>query len=408
MRTDDPYLSFRHKLVDSLIKAADSFCSTRLDVDSIIAAAIKGTGLSNLGSLEFLDRMEALVSHADTLPLRPMGRFMFFQTWTDAVAQRLRAIEFLSNRPKVKTTPIQRPLFVVGLPRSGTTALQRMLAMAPGKRGLQFWELAAPVPDLRRSLRVDRLLRLWRAKGYLALTSHLIPQMAQVHPVNYDTLEECWFLFAGSFGVYNWELFTGPSNYGNRLLTGSVQEAYCYYLDLLKILHHDTSDLGLVLKNPDHLWFLDTLTSVFQDSDPRIVWIHREPDECIASYADMLGLYRKLCFSHYSEDEMVDHIADGFTRGLQLAMDFRDRKSHNICDLRFSDFRRDPIGSLRDIHAHFHMPFRVEYEAMLLKEASVDRTDGPDHHTYQSIVTRHPSETEKSCMARYRETYLGS
>ena len=406
MKQNDPYLSHRHRLVDSLIKAADTFSSISLDIDSIIAAAIKRTGLNNLGSLEFLGRMEALVTHADSLPLRPMGRFMFFQTWTDAVAQRLRAIEFMSKRSEVKAAPIERPLFVVGLPRSGTTALQRMLAMAPGKRGLQFWELAAPVPDLRMNSHIDRVLRIWRAKGYLALTSHLIPQMAQVHPVNYDTLEECWFLFAGCFGVYNWDLFTGPSDYGDLLLTDSMQEAYCYYRNLLQILHYHSANLGLVLKNPDHLWSLHALTKTFPDAC--IVWIHREPDECIASYVDMLGLYRKLCFRHYSQTQMVNHITEGFTKGLQLGMEFRTRTSHSIFDLRFTAFRQDPINSIRSMYRFFDMPFPAEYEEMVLQEASKNRPDGPDHHAYQTIAAPDLSEAKKNSLARYRDTYLAS
>src|SRR5262245_2960432 len=189
-----------------------------LDVDSIVAAARRDTGLEDAGDPRFLEPMSWIVRACDASPdVTALARIVLRQTWIRAVTNRLELQAFLARRPDVLDQPVRRPIFVVGFPRTGTTLVQNLLALDPTRRGLTFWELLVPVPaddDPERDRRIRRRI----ARRTLDAAYQIAPEMTSVHAIDAESLEECWPLFGNTFCVMNWDLQSGLRAYGDRLL----------------------------------------------------------------------------------------------------------------------------------------------------------------------------------------------
>ena len=124
------------KALDSVLGLAERLGAYRLDPDDIVAAAQRATGLSDIGDDAFLDRMRRLVEQANTKELSNLGRFSARAAFLQAVQNRLRVEDYIRRHPEVEDIPIERPIFILGFPRTGTTLLQNLLSLTPGNRSL--------------------------------------------------------------------------------------------------------------------------------------------------------------------------------------------------------------------------------------------------------------------------------
>jgi len=121
----------------------------RLHAGNILDTAQRRTGLDDWGDDHFLTPMRRVVDAVRAEEdFTPLARVILRQSWVRAVENRLRLTRFLDQHPDIHDQPLQRPIFVLGFPRSGTTLLQHLLARDPSRRGLQLWELTHPIPSV--------------------------------------------------------------------------------------------------------------------------------------------------------------------------------------------------------------------------------------------------------------------
>lgn len=353
-----------------------------LDPDHILAAARRQTGLQDWGSSDFLEPMRLVTDNADRLGFTTLARIFIRNTLIKAVINRLLLQQALQRTPALRDVPLRKPVFILGFPRSGTTLLQNLLAQSPDRRGLQFWELVSPFPahadpatDLRRRKRTaDIALGL----GYL-----IAPEMGDVHAVSSTTLEECWYLFCNTFCVLNWDLQTGLDDYGRWLLAHDMRPAYAEYRQYLQVLASQRPAEHLLLKCPEHLWFVDALLAAFPDAC--IVWTHRDPVASIASYCSLMTLPRRMMYGHVEPRALGSLVVDRFHAAVTRATAALDQADPaRFFHVAFHDLLSDPKAVVHQIVRHFGLDDPPDSEARMDAYLGTKRQDEQGKHVYSA------------------------
>ncbi|MEZ4239528.1 MAG: sulfotransferase [Myxococcota bacterium] len=374
----------RLKVANAVARATEvlGFEIGRIDVDSILESAQRHTGLTDWGDDAFLEPMRVVVREVEAKEaFTPLARIILRQSWIRAVCNRLWLRDWVKRHPAVLDRKVEKPIFVLGFPRTGTTVLQNLLAQHPGRRGLPFWEVSVPVP-VSADRDEDRDSRRRTAKMMLQAAYQAAPEMAQVHFIDVDTLEECWPLFANAFAVMNWELQSGLEGYGDWLMNHwDMRGPYAEYAQHLQVLSAQNPAEQLVMKCPEHLWFVDALLETFPDAC--IVWTHRDPYRTVASYCSLMSLQWRTLFGRIDRQEIGEFMSRRLAVGVERAMAARERHDpKRFFDVRFEDLVADPAGVVRRLSEHFDLPVAPDHDAQVAAYLSNKRADERGQHKY--------------------------
>jgi hypothetical protein len=376
---------------------------TRVGMDEILEDAKRATGLSDLGDESFKVGMRQVIENADALGMTPLAHVLLRQTYLKAVAGRLQLQDHLKKHPEIRDIKVERPIFVVGFPRTGTTAMQNLLSLHPGHRGLQFWELLTPIPASPDPV-VDLKKRGRAARMTLAAANLVAPEQGEIHDVRWDSYEECWYLFCYSFAVLNWDIMTGLNSYGEWLLSSDMRGPYEEYKTWLKVLLHQRPVDNLLLKCPEHLWFMDALLDTFPDAC--IVWTHRDPFDSVASYASLMSLTRRMIYGTFEPKELGAYIETRFLEGVTRAMEVRERRGDaNFYDVDFRRLHQDPEGVLRDVCAHFDLPLPANPHDAVATWQDADRADKKGSHHYSPEMFGVDPDRVRKSFAKYIDRF---
>ena len=353
---------------------------TNIDPQTILENAVRSTGLSDFGSDAFREPMERTIEAAHAPQYTALGHAFLRALFVRAASHRLQLFDLVKNQPEIFQKEVKRPIFVLGFPRTGTTVLQNLLEQEPGRRALRFYELSNPIP-LHDDPKVDKARRLRNAKRDLWITYQCVPELRAVHETMPDTTEECWYLFSNTYAVYNMCISQGLKDFGEWLLTQDLTWAYQEYKLQLQLLMHANPAESLVLKCPEHLWFLEPLLKVFPDAV--IVWTHRDPLESVASYSSMVSLARRTMEGVFDPPDVGAHIAHTFHQGVTRAMEVRDRVGEDrFFDVNFSDLVKNRRGTVEQICERFDLPLTDAGRANMKTWLDTPRHDGKGKHKY--------------------------
>lgn len=333
-----------------------------LTAPSIRTSAERTTGLTDWGNPLHKEAFERLVDMVSGDEFTALSNIVTRQAMIKAAANRLQMVDYLKSHQQEMTKPFGRPVFVLGFPRTGTTLLQNLLCLDPGRRALPFWELTNPIP-IHKDPGTDRHARIQSAENVLSLAYRFAPEMRTIHEITAETAEECWYLFFHCFAVLNYDLQTGTNTFGDWLLTQDMQWAYEGYRSQLSILNHNWPARNLVLKCPEHLWFMDALLEVFPDAC--VIWTHRDPVASIASYCSLISLTYRMHFGNMQPHRIGAHIRKRFHQGVTRAMASREAYGNEdtFFDVRFHELVQDPGAMVDQITDHFDLP-KVADEAI--------------------------------------------
>jgi len=356
---------------------------TRLDVDHILNGARRKTGLTDWGDERFIDGLKEVLKVVDVPEYTPLARAFISTVCERVVVHRLKIEQWFKDHPEALDIPIEKPVFVLGFPRTGTTVLQNMLEQADHRRAPQFWELTSPIPwhaDLER----DRKARIKRIESDLFWAYKFAPEMAEVHEVRATTAEECWPLLSNTMNVVNFDIAHGLKPYGEWLMTQDMDWAYAEYRRMLQMLLWRLPAQQLVLKCPEHLWFVDSVLATFPDAC--IVWTHRAPFDCIASYSSMISLSRRTLQGRIVPPQIGPHITERFATGVTRAMAARTAHGDEsrFFDVPFTELIKDRIGMVHRIEEHFGLE-RTDGPA-LQSWLDSERSDGRGKHRYEASM----------------------
>jgi hypothetical protein len=350
----------------------------RIDADVITRNAKKRTSLSDLGNGMHRVGMEALVKALSIAPVTNFGIFSSNGFGVDALSNRLMMLDYMKKHPEVTEVKIERPVFIIGFPRTGTTLLQNLLHLSEDRRALEFWELTNPIP-VSDNPEKDVAKRKRRTKMRLALANFVVPEMKFIHEVRHDSLEECWSLFVPQFTVPNWDMTSHWPSYGKFILQHDMKPAYEEYKKFLQAMVYRIPDKKLILKCPDHMWHLDALLEVFPDAC--IVWTHRDPSRSIPSYCSLASLNWRLLYGEFEPKELGPYIEERFMTGIERGLAVRDRVGEErFLDVNFRTLLTEPEAAINRIISHFNLtPVNQEKMDAYLNR---DRPDNRGKHNY--------------------------
>ncbi len=375
---------------------------SRLDKDSLIKAARKTTGLSDLGPdfpEEALQRL--LASIREEADLHPLGRFITRQRLINLLAVRLRAEDLFKKHPEILEQPLYPVMLVIGLQRTGTTKLQRLLAADPDNRALLSWEAMNPTPingDVKEGKERIKLART-SEKGLRVIS----PAFFAIHPVEHLAPEEDVLLLDVSFMSQTAEATMRVPSYAAWLEKTDISPAYAYMVKLLKLLQWQRPGKRWVLKTPNHLEFLDLTDKYF--TDVQYIWPHRNIYKSIPSFLSMVSHASAIFSNQVDVQKITAHWVRKSGYMLDKALSFLNEKNNSsqFTHLFYESLVKDTMGVMQQIYDDRGEPFTPELEK-IFKEADNRNARGKyGQHVYaledfgidESYIDRYTKEYRK-------------
>ena len=203
---------------------------TELTVDAVLNAAVERTGLDDFGPDDHLERLDLWLSEMDADPERTgLGRMLMFGDCVRYASNRLRIHRLLQEHPEILDIEIEKPVIVIGLPRSGTTNLVNLLAADSRFRSMPLWESYEPVPDPREQPGPDGVDPRWaRCQAQWEAMKVGAPFVAAMHPMNPDHIHEELELMLPDFTSYNLEWTVRAPGWRDYLLSHDQTPHYAY------------------------------------------------------------------------------------------------------------------------------------------------------------------------------------
>ncbi len=324
---------------------------TELTVDAVCEAAVARTDLDDFGPDDFRDRLELQLSEMDEDGERTgLGRMLFFSDCVRSAANRLLIGDLLERHPEIREIPIERPVIVVGLPRSGTTNLVNLLAADSRFRSIPLWESYEPVPNPKDMPRDDGLDPRWARSqaGWEAMQAGA-PLLAAMHPMEPDHVHEENELMAPDFSNYNVEWVARAPRWRDRYLASDQTPHYAYMKTVLQILQWYRPRERWVLKSPQHLEQLGPLLTTFPDA--AVVVTHRDPVAVVQSTATMLTYGARTLYRSTRPEWYRDYWTDRIGRLIDESL--RDRHllaPSRTVDVLFHEYMADEMATIERVY----------------------------------------------------------
>lgn len=353
-----------------------------LTFDSITRDAGALSGLSDFGDPAALEAVRVLCRSAnDEIELNGIGRRYMHSVLVGEMVQRLRFEDLWKRHPEILDEKIDRPVFIVGLTRSGTTLLQHVLARNPAFRHLPFWESLSPLPHHDPAIRPpDDTPLIQAARDNVEGIRRTIPGLLDLHQLEAEEPEEEIYLFgpACTSLLHAWNYLV-PS-YARHLDTISHVGGYAYLKRILQTLQWMRGGGRWLLKSPQHVGLLPALLENFPDAT--IVEPFRDPVTATVSIANLCSYNQRI------KTDTPDPISTGriqveFVQN-QLAafLQAQDLVGNRAVHAYFSEILADPLSVVRRIHEAADMELTLATEAEMIAFTEENRTRKPHRSEY--------------------------
>jgi len=331
-----------------------------LVVDELIAEARRRTGLERFDRETFREGLGILVSdiNRDERPDPLVERTR--EVLLKALIDRLKTTAWLEGRPEVLERPIERPIFVFGVPRTGTTLLSNLLAADPAHRSPLTWEIDNPVPPATTAtLYTDpRALAALEAERKMLAAR---PEMGKYYRSSAIYPNECVFIMAHDFKTLMWESRGVLPNYRDWIFQTDVTSAYEYHKRFLQLLQAEAPGVWN-LKMPSHALNIPTILKVYPDA--RLIWTHRDPVTATSSFCSLITLAHQGFRGKVDVEWLSRNCPWQAVQHANRIMDARAAIGEDrIIDVHYADLMRKPLETMRGVYKSLGEDFSPAAEA---------------------------------------------
>ncbi|MCX2928930.1 sulfotransferase [Mycobacterium sp. CVI_P3] len=355
-----------------------------LSVESLLASAVKATGMDDFGVNDdnYLEALDVLLtSFREDADLTELGSKMHRFFVRNALVARLVSEAAFKQYPEHLDLPIERPIFVTGLPRTGTTAIHRLLTADPSHQGLELWLAEFPQPRPPRESWKDNPV-FQQIDAQFSKAHEENPDYTGLHYMTADEVEECWQLLRQSLHSVSYETLAHVPTYSQWLSRQDWTKSYQRHRKNLQLIGLNDPEKRWVLKNPSHLFALDAVFAVYPDA--LIVQCHRPAETIMASMCSLAQHTTAGWSNTFTGDVIGADSLETWSRGLEQFNAVRAKQNPaQFYDLDYFELIREPIRTVENIYSHFGI------EMTDSARAAVRRTDeeskqGPraPKHTY--------------------------
>jgi hypothetical protein len=348
---------------NSVLKIADSLADAvgllrrPMDADALIALARQRSGLRDFGDMSFVEPLQRLLTCCnEEASLSLVGR----------MATRWDVLRFLTNLlrlrdaelrdPAILQEVIERPIFITGLPRSGTTFLHRLLMEDPDNRAPRVWQTIYPYP-LAKPGRDGKDPRPTRVARQLQAFEKLAPEFRGLHPLDATSPQECSEITAHVFRSLRFDTTYRIPTYRRWLDDAGHLPAYAFHKRFLQHLQHQSGGnqggRRWVMKCPDHLFALDAIRSTYPDA--RLVFVHRDPVKVLLSVAKLTEVLRRPFTRRIDSREIGLQESGRWLAGARQMVTVGNDAGlpEPIYHVQYKELVANPVGTVGSLYQHF-------------------------------------------------------
>jgi hypothetical protein len=378
-----------------------------LDAMRLVDVARRRAGVREIEDTSFLEALRVLVGSLDgEARLNLIGRIVVREDITRLLVNRFRIDRDRQRDPGIAAEEIQRPIFITGMPRSGSTLLHGVLAQDPANRVPRTWEMLLPSPAPEPAT-CDSDPRIAKIERELRWFNRLAPDFKVIHDVGARMPEECTIIIAHSFVSSQFSSMYDVPSYSRWCDAQDSRPKYELHQRFLQHLQHRFGARRWILKAPVHLNSLPGLLSVYPDA--RIVMTHRDPMEVLASEASLHATLRQT-FTRAVDPvavgrEMSACMEDDIRRGLE-ARDAGLVPPTQFFDVVYTDVLRDPMSVVRRMYDHFDLPLAPPVEARMRRFLGENPKEKHGPHRYTLLQFGLDPDEESRKYDAYRARFL--
>ena len=350
--------------------------------DDLEDGARAATGLDDFGSPYYREGLERTVEALNTeAELSEMGAVIQHATISNALIQRLKVEDTYARHPEIDDEVVGGPVFVIGLPRTGTTALSQLVAADPQFRSLRMWESQAPTPPPEAaSQHTDP--RIAQAEAGLKMLNDMFPLMKTLYNSEPTAATECQDLMGMSFRTFHFDGAVRVPSYLAWLMDCDMRETYTFHRRVLKLLQWHCPPVLWHLKTPVHMFALDALVDAYPNA--KFMWSHRDPAKVMGSVCSLIRYVRSWSSDRDDPEELGAEQLDSWAQAVGRAMDFRKRVGEErFSDVAFADLQSDPVNTLRETYESLDLVFSDAAAGSVEQWAAEHKPGARGAHDYE-------------------------
>ena len=343
------------------------------------------TGLTDFGPDDYALGLRVLLHSMDYDPhFSASGRQYAWSELATALSARAIAVAAIKARGGVDDIAIRAPVVITGIPRTGTTALHKLMAADPQFQGLQTWITNAPMPRPPRET--------WEANPHFQRTEAILeaifaanPRMRAAHNIVAEEVDECMEIMRQGFVTNRFACNWSAASYDAWWQTQSELPGYRYLKSVLQLVGSEEPEKRWLLKNPGHIANLDLLFAVFPDAC--VIQTHRNPAKAVPSLCQLLiQAHEAIEVGRVSERAQLMGLreVEKWAKAVRDAEPVRRAHSDQIIDIVHGDFHRDPMAVIARIYDRFGLTLSAEAEAKMLRRVADKPEMAHGAHTYQA------------------------
>jgi hypothetical protein len=350
----------------------------------LIGIAQRRTGLSDLGNWSVLEPLAVLVkAYREEAELTVLGRMVAGWDMVRCLSNLLKLRAEERNHPSILAEEISQPIFILGLPRSGTTFLHNLLAQDPANRAPRCWETIYPYP-LEPEPRARPDPRPQMVARHFARFLWLAPELPSLHPLEANGAQECIEITGQVIRSMRFEATHYVPSYERWLEAAGHGEAYRFHKRFLQHLQHQNGRGQWILKSPDHIFAMDALLEVYPDA--RLVFVHRDPLEVLASVGRLTEILRQPFSRKVDRLQIGKQVSSRWSLGANLLIDISLRQKElgpRIFHLNYRSLIADPLATVTAIYRYFGLVLSSEARTRIEVFTAKRPNGGYGQNTYR-------------------------
>jgi len=354
-----------------------------LDERDLLDAACRATGLDDFGDDDFREPLGLLLFCLEReADLTLVGRIAARRDLVGLLINRLRLQEDRKRQPEIAAERIVAPIFIVGLPRTGSTLLHHLLAQDPDTRAALAWEVMYPSPPPTRSA-YETDPRIERARKQLRWLDWMAPDFKAIHPVGPQLPLECIAIMSASFRSTRFQTTYNVPSYEAWLNAQDMRPAYAFHRRFLQHLQWRAPGDRWVVKAPSHVFSFDALLDVYPDA--RLVQTHRDPVTVMASVASLSSTLHRAFSRQRAATRFGQEVTVRWTDGLERSLELRRSgrvAPERVFDVHYRELTRDPLAVVRRLYAQFALPWTTEAERRMREFLAANQRNKHGRHHY--------------------------
>ena len=352
-------------------------------LDRLHELVAREVGSTDFGPGDYLPGLRVLLQSMDYDPhFSPRGRRYAWGTVVGVLKGRAHAIRSMAENPGFDRHAIASPVVITGIPRTGTTALHKLMAVDPRFQGLQTWLLDTPMPRPPRDTWA-RYPAFHRTAAVLEARYRAAPTKRAAHHMAAEEVDECCLLLRQGFVSNLWTCGWSAATYDAWWQCQSEEASYRHYYRCLQLIGSNEPQKRWLLKNPGHLDNLELLFAVFPDAS--VVQTHRDPARAVPSLCSLLMQLHPVVEEGRHEQRAHNMLAREvakWARAVRKAEGVRRAHPGQVLDVLHTDFHREPMAVIERIYGFIGMELTPELRAAMQRRIAEDPERQHGAHRY--------------------------